>query len=86
MKLSVPWIGKVGENHSPIMLTMTASMNPTIGPLDPTSNKASLFGGRDFCIITAPKVPIPKTCPIGGGPGMKYGGVASMPFLFAVSL
>ncbi|MEM3641156.1 MAG: hypothetical protein QXH37_04480, partial [Candidatus Bathyarchaeia archaeon] len=58
----------------PIAATMVAITKLIIGPLDPTSNSASLFGGSDFCIITAPKVPIPPS--IGGGPGIKYGGVA----------
>jgi len=53
------------------MVIATETRKPIIGPLAPTSNKASLLGGRDFCIITAPKVPIPKTPNTGGGPGIK---------------
>jgi hypothetical protein len=74
------------EKLKPIIVAIVAKIKLTTGPLAPTSNSASLFGGSDFCIITAPKVPIPKKPPIGGGPGIKYGGVASIPFLFAVSL
>ena len=63
----------------PMALRISATINPAMGPLAPTSNNASLLRGRDFCIITAPKVPS------GGGPGMKYGEVASISFLFAVT-
>jgi hypothetical protein len=41
---------------------MVAIMKPAMGPSAPTSNSAPLFGGSDFCMITAPKVPN------GGGP------------------
>lgn len=47
------------------MVTAIATRKPTIGPAEPMSNRASLFGGRDFCWMTAPKVPM------GGGPGIK---------------
>ena len=79
-------IRNIGEDKSPTILTITARIKPAIGPLAPTSNKSSLLGGRDFCTITAPKVPIPKIPRSGGGPGIKYGGVASIPFLSAVNL
>jgi len=49
-------------NVNPMMLTMVAIMKPAMGPSAPTSNSAPLFGGSDFCMITAPKVPN------GGGP------------------
>jgi len=74
------------EKGKPTTVAREASMKLTIGPLEPMSNKASLFGGRDFCIITAPKVPSPKNSPIGGGPGIKYRGVALIPSLFAAIL
>ncbi len=48
----------------PMMVTAIATRKPMIGPVKPMSNRASLFGGRDFCLMTAPKVPM------GGGPGM----------------
>ena len=32
----------------PIALTIIAMINPAIGPSAPTSNNASLLGGRDF--------------------------------------
>ena len=40
----------------PTVLQSNAIMKPAIGPLAPTSNRASLFGGREFCIITWDKV------------------------------
>ena len=56
----------VGVNSiNPNTLKISATTKPASGPLAPISNNASLFGGNDFCIITAPKVPR------GGGPGMK---------------
>jgi len=64
----------------PTALKIRATKKPATGPFDPMSNNASLFGGNDFCIITAPKVPR------GGIPGIKYGEVASTFFLFAVIL
>jgi len=79
ISLARTW-GEGMVNVNPMMLTMVAIMKPVMGPSAPTPNSASLFGGRDFCMITAPKVPS------GGGPGIKYGGVAAMPFLFAVIL
>ena len=60
--------GTCGEGTvivKPTALIMNATINPEIGPSAPISNRASLFGGSDFCIITAPKVPK------GGGPGIK---------------
>ena len=83
IKFNVVVSGGVGagtKSIKPMALRIIAIMKPAKGPLAPTSNNASLFRGRDFCIITAPKVPS------GGGPGMKYGEVASILFLFAVNL
>src|SRR4030042_864497 len=73
-------VGAGIKSNSPMALKTNATINPARGPLAPTSNSASLLRGRDFCIITAPKVPS------GGGPGIKYGEVASFFFLFAVNL
>src|SRR3990170_8749162 len=83
IKLKSPTSGGLGagiKSIMPMALKITAIMKPAMGPLAPMSNNASLFWGRDFCIITAPKVPR------GGGPGIKYGDVASICFLFAVNL
>jgi len=63
-----------------MIVTSVVVMNPMIGPLMPRSNSASRFGANVFCCITAPNVPS------GGVPGMKYGYVASMLCLLAVSL
>ncbi len=49
----------------PTALKTSATRKPAIGPFAPISKRASLFGGSDFCMITAPSVPS------GGGPGMK---------------
>ena len=49
-----------------MMVTIVASMKPVIGPVKPMSKRASLLGGRAFCLIRAPNVPI------GGIPGIKY--------------
>src|SRR5437879_10649030 len=51
------------------MIIVTAK--PTTGPLRPKSNSWSLLAGGPFREMRAPKVPM------GGGPGMKYGKVAS---------
>jgi hypothetical protein len=60
--------------------THIVARNPTAGPLNPRSNNSSRFAGGLFKEITAPNVPK------GGGPGMKYGKVESIPWLDADNL
>jgi hypothetical protein len=67
------------SNVIPTALQIKAITKPAMGPLAPTSNNASLLGGNDFCIITAPKVPS------GGGPGIKYGEVAFIFFFWLLT-
>ncbi len=47
------------------MVMAVATKKPVMGPVEPISKRASLLGGSDFCLMTAPKVPM------GGGPGIK---------------
>jgi hypothetical protein len=53
-------------------------MNPAIGPATPISNTAFRDGMGDMIRIKAPNVP---AGPIIGGVGMKYGRVASTPYM-----
>ena len=59
-------MGTTNESLSPTTATRTVMMNPARGPLNPRSNRASLFVGGSFWTMTAPKVP-----PMPGGAGMK---------------
>jgi len=59
------------------MNTNIVAKKPKTGPAIPMSNSWFLFTGIPLSEMTAPKVPRPPRD--GGGPGMKYGNVASRP-------
>src|SRR6184192_3709296 len=63
-----------------IVPTTIVTMNPTTGPLKPRSNSWSRLVGGPFSEMRAPKVPM------GGGPGMKYGKLASSPWTTVAAL
>ncbi len=70
---SGPTSGRTSECASPYSTAGIAIRKPAHGPAAPTSKSAVRFVGVRMR-MKAPKVPIRN-----GGPGMKYGGVASTP-------
>ena len=62
---------RAGPNSMLSAPMIIVTTKPTTGPLRPKSNSWSLLAGGPFREMRAPKVPM------GGGPGMKYGKVAS---------